>query len=329
VVSRIQPSGLSIPEHDCRSIFRTHALRRVWTLLPARVEQVRPRRRSRQHRVPGPQPDASRWVESGLQNFLHWWLFLKTKNNVTSLSISAPSSLHRKYSLSLSLLSIYRSVFLFVFYLCVCQYYLSFLCLYVCLYLILSVRLSLSGSLFASFSFYVCLLVGLVLSVSSNTNNNIRRNGNLPKGNFTKKSTCPIHSSFYVWVQFLASWFFEILAISLSCPRQFLGDHQNTTNLILDHETFWLNLTESNQLSSGSGIQLRPEYSAKIDFKLQNMSPKSWWDFSFVYFGKNCRKNDCDGSTFCPFLSPGASYGIRTLALMILSRVFYHVSTRA
>ena len=56
------------------------------------------------------------------------------------------------------------------------------------------------------------------------------------------------------------------------------GDHNGTTNLILDHQTFWMNLTESNQIDPDSGgqFQMTQEYSARSDLGLENMSPKSW-----------------------------------------------------
>jgi hypothetical protein len=54
------------------------------------------------------------------------------------------------------------------------------------------------------------------------------------------------------------------------------GDHPDTTNLILDHQTFWLNLTESNARISEPKINLKLEYSAKDSFGLENMSGKSW-----------------------------------------------------
>jgi hypothetical protein len=56
----------------------------------------------------------------------------------------------------------------------------------------------------------------------------------------------------------------------------FAGNHPNTTNLILDHQTFWMNLTESNLVHPEPKMQLRHEYSAKEDLKLENLSPESW-----------------------------------------------------
>ena len=73
-----------------------------------------------------------------------------------------------------------------------------------------------------------------------------------------------------------------------------LGDHNETTNLILDHLTFSANLTEMNQqleefnssVTSEEHISLLNytanmtlEYSAMNDLQLQDMSPNSWWNY--------------------------------------------------
>ena len=75
---------------------------------------------------------------------------------------------------------------------------------------------------------------------------------------------------------------FSNVTFNLGCS--FSGDHQNTTNLILDHETFWMNLTESNQLGSDSHLpfKIRLEYSARVDYGLKDLSPKSWYVIIFM-----------------------------------------------
>ena len=67
-----------------------------------------------------------------------------------------------------------------------------------------------------------------------------------------------------------------------------LGDHNQTTNLVLDHLTFSGNLTAMNNhvevfndtnsfMNYTSNMTL--EYSAINDLQLEDMSPKSWWSY--------------------------------------------------
>ena len=68
-----------------------------------------------------------------------------------------------------------------------------------------------------------------------------------------------------------------------------LGDHNETTNLVLDHLTFMTNLSEINKevenLDSGHfyignyTVNMTLEYSARNDLGLENMSPMSWWNY--------------------------------------------------
>ena len=68
----------------------------------------------------------------------------------------------------------------------------------------------------------------------------------------------------------------------------FLGNHNETTNLVLDHLTFSANLTEMNQkleiLNRNTSLSnytanMTLEYSAINDLQLQDMSPNSWWNY--------------------------------------------------
>ena len=65
-----------------------------------------------------------------------------------------------------------------------------------------------------------------------------------------------------------------------------IGDHNDTTNLVLDHFTFMANLSEINKevenLDLGTSnytINMTLEYSARTDLQLENMSPLSWWNY--------------------------------------------------
>ena len=61
-----------------------------------------------------------------------------------------------------------------------------------------------------------------------------------------------------------------------------------TTNLVLDHLTFFGNLTAMNKQVIGSNntisslnytANMTLEYSAINDLQLEDMSPKSWWNY--------------------------------------------------
>ena len=65
-----------------------------------------------------------------------------------------------------------------------------------------------------------------------------------------------------------------------------IGDHNETTNLVLDHLTFMTNLSEINKDfenfdlgTSNYTINMTLEYSARTDLQLENMSPLSWWNY--------------------------------------------------
>ena len=55
---------------------------------------------------------------------------------------------------------------------------------------------------------------------------------------------------------------------------------------MLDHSTFWANLTELNNAAENTAnplsrlsINSSLEYSALPDLKLPDMSPRSWWNY--------------------------------------------------
>ena len=66
LVSGIQPTRSPIPQHHHRTVFRTHPFRRIRTFLRAQLGQPRVGHRAHEHRVPGPEPDPSRWTQPGL-----------------------------------------------------------------------------------------------------------------------------------------------------------------------------------------------------------------------------------------------------------------------
>ena len=43
--------------------------------------------------------------------------------------------------------------------------------------------------------------------------------------------------------------------------------------MLLNHETYWMNLTEANQKGEAN---IKLEYHTKVDLGLKDMSPKSW-----------------------------------------------------
>ena len=45
------------------------------------------------------------------------------------------------------------------------------------------------------------------------------------------------------------------------------------SNMLLKHETYWMNLTEANELGQA---KIRLEYDTKTDLGLKDMSPESW-----------------------------------------------------
>ena len=66
----------------------------------------------------------------------------------------------------------------------------------------------------------------------------------------------------------------------------FIGEHNDTTNLVLDHFTFMANLSDINKEvenedigASNYTINMTLEYSARNDLQLENMSPMSWWNY--------------------------------------------------
>ena len=68
----------------------------------------------------------------------------------------------------------------------------------------------------------------------------------------------------------------------------YTGDHNETTNLVLDHLTFSGNLTDMNkQVETFNGTitslnytaNMSLEYSAINDLGLEDMSANSWWNY--------------------------------------------------
>ena len=91
---------------------------------------------------------------------------------------------------------------------------------------------------------------------------------------------------------------FVIKNIRKKCQKLvLLGDHNETTNLVLDHHTFMTNLSEINRESNESElsnftINMTLEYSAVKDLQLENMSPLAWWNY--VKRLAKSRSGSCD-----------------------------------
>ena len=57
-----------------------------------------------------------------------------------------------------------------------------------------------------------------------------------------------------------------------------LGSHDETTNLILDHETYFFDLAKTISRNDGTLVH-NFEYSAKTNFGLEDLSAESWQNF--------------------------------------------------
>ena len=65
------------------------------------------------------------------------------------------------------------------------------------------------------------------------------------------------------------------------------GNHNDTTNLVLDHFTYWFDLDDLNNqtfevqalANQSTSLNMSLEYSATQDLQLPDMSPRSWWEY--------------------------------------------------
>lgn len=59
-------------------------------------------------------------------------------------------------------------------------------------------------------------------------------------------------------------------------PHILLGNYPESTHLILDHATFYSDITEANR---DGRMSLRPGYEAKRDIGLESLQPQQWDDY--------------------------------------------------
>lgn len=87
------------------------------------------------------------------------------------------------------------------------------------------------------------------------------------------------------------------------------GDYQNSSYAVIDHATYYLNLTEANLHKQSEALRWYLSYTAKELFSLPTLSPADWHDFVM-----SMRKEETKFQNFYKIFSNKSDYYARQLA---------------